>query len=106
MNFGYAIDKATQTMALIKMLTSLRRMALVLLVALPLTASAAGQKTFATPDAAVDALVAALKADDDAAILALFGDAVQGRPHHARPRRQLGITREDRGGHADLSFAR
>jgi hypothetical protein len=73
MNFGYAIDKATQTMALIKMLTSLHRMALVLLVALPLTASAAGQRTFATPDAAVDALVAALKADDDAAILALFG---------------------------------
>jgi hypothetical protein len=73
MNFGYAIDKATQTMSLIKMLTLLRRMALVLLVALPLTASAAGQKTFATPDAAVDALVAALKADDDAAILALFG---------------------------------
>jgi hypothetical protein len=73
MNFGYAIDKATQTMSLIKMLTLLRRMALVLLVAFPLTASAAGQKTFATPDAAVDALVAALKADDDAAILALFG---------------------------------
>jgi hypothetical protein len=46
----------------------------VLLLALPLAASAAEQKTFATPDEAVDALVAALKADDDAALLAIFGD--------------------------------
>ena len=73
MNNVDALDKATQPMALISVLFSLRRMALVLLVALPLTASAAGQKTFATPEAAADALVAALKADDDAAILALFG---------------------------------
>jgi hypothetical protein len=69
----YAIDKATQPMALIHVLTSLRRAALVLLVALPLTASALDQQTFATPEAAADALAAALKADDDAAILALFG---------------------------------
>jgi hypothetical protein len=74
MNNVHAIDKATQTMALIRMLTSLRRIALVLLVAVPLTASAAGQQTFATPELAVDALIAALKADDDAALLALFGD--------------------------------
>lgn len=73
MNNVNAICKATQPMALINVLIGLRRMALVLLVALPLTAAAAGQKTFATPEAAVDALVAALKADDDAAILALFG---------------------------------
>ncbi len=69
----YAIDKATQPMALIHVLTTLRRAALVLLVALPLTASALDQQTFATPEAAADALAAALKADDDAAILALFG---------------------------------
>jgi hypothetical protein len=73
MNNVYAIDKATHLMALFNVLISLRRVALVLLLALPLTASAAGQKTFATPEAAADALVAALKADDDAAILALFG---------------------------------
>src|SRR4029077_9909081 len=30
--------------------------------------------TFATPDEAVDALLAALKADDDAALVAIFGD--------------------------------
>jgi hypothetical protein len=73
MNNVYAIDKATHLMALFNVLISLRRVALVLLLALPLTASAAGQKTFATPEAAADALVAALKADDDAAILVLFG---------------------------------
>lgn len=71
MNDPFAIDKATQTM---KVFQAFRCLALVLLVASPLTASAAaGQKTFATPEAATDALVAALKADDDAAILALFG---------------------------------
>jgi hypothetical protein len=82
----YAIDKATQPMALIHVLTSLRRAALVLLVALPLTATALDQQTFATPEAAADALAAALKADDDAAILALFGTQYQDvliTPDHA-----------------------
>jgi hypothetical protein len=51
----------------------LRRLALVLLLALPL-ASAAAQQTYATPEAAVDALGAALQAKDEAALLALFGD--------------------------------
>jgi hypothetical protein len=73
MNPIYAIDKATQPMTLIKMLASLRHVALVLLVAFPLAVSAAGQQTFATPEAAVDALTSALKADDDAALVALFG---------------------------------
>jgi hypothetical protein len=73
MNNGKATGKARQPMTANNVLIGLRRMALVLLVALPRTAAAAGQKTFATPEAAVDALVAALKADDDAAILALFG---------------------------------
>jgi hypothetical protein len=45
-----------------------------LLLALPLAAPAAEQKMFATPDEAVDALLAALKADDDAALLSIFGD--------------------------------
>jgi hypothetical protein len=47
---------------------------LALLLAIPLAASAADQKTFATPDEAADALMAALKADDDAALIAIFGD--------------------------------
>jgi hypothetical protein len=74
MNPMCAIDKAIPTMTLIKMLASVRRTALVLLVAFPLTVAAAGQQTFATPEAAVDALIAALKADDDAAVVALFGE--------------------------------
>jgi len=52
----------------------LRRLALIFLLALPLAATAAEQRTFATPEAAVDALVAALKANDEAALLAIFGD--------------------------------
>jgi hypothetical protein len=58
----------------IDVMTRLRRFALALLLALPLAASAADQKTFATPEAAVDALIAALKADDDAALVALVGE--------------------------------
>ena len=50
------------------------RFSLALLLAVPLLASAAEQKTFATPDEAVNALMAALKADDDAALISMFGD--------------------------------
>jgi hypothetical protein len=56
------------------MMTRLRRFALALLLALPLAASAADQKTFATPEAAVDALLAALKANDEPALIAMFGE--------------------------------
>jgi hypothetical protein len=52
----------------------LRRLALPLLFAVPLAAAAAPQETFATPEAAVDGLMAALKADGDAAMIALFGE--------------------------------
>ena len=52
----------------------LRRLLLALALAVPLAAQAAPQETFATPDAAVDALMAALKADSDAALVSLFGD--------------------------------
>jgi len=52
----------------------LRRLTLALLVFVPLTAAAAPQETFATPEAAVDALMAALKADSDAAMVAIFGE--------------------------------
>jgi hypothetical protein len=41
---------------------------------LPLAVAAADQQTFATPEAAVDALVTALKANDERALLAIFGD--------------------------------
>jgi len=52
----------------------LRKLALLLLLGLPLASMAADQQTFATPEAAVDALVAALKANDDSALIALFGE--------------------------------
>ena len=52
----------------------LRRLALALMVAVPLAAAAAPQETFATPEAAVDALMAALKADSDPAMVAIFGE--------------------------------
>jgi hypothetical protein len=49
-------------------------LALAFLVSAPLVAVAAPQETFATPEAAVDALMAALKADSDSDMIAIFGD--------------------------------
>ena len=60
-------------MKLIKMMAVARRAAVLLLLAIPLATFAAEQKTFATPEAAVDAYMAALKANDDAALIAIFG---------------------------------
>jgi hypothetical protein len=57
-----------------RLCTLFRRTGLVLLFAIPVASAAAPQQTFATPEAAVDALVAALKADDDAAMIAIFGE--------------------------------
>jgi hypothetical protein len=56
-----------------RMMAHLRRAAVMLMLALPLSTFAAAQRTFATPDAAVEAFMAALKANDDAALVALFG---------------------------------
>ena len=61
-------------MNIIRLWALLRRLMLALTLALPLAATAAPQQTFATPEAAVDALMAALKADSDASMLAIFGD--------------------------------
>ena len=51
-----------------------RRFALAMLLALPLAPALAAQQTFATPEAAVEALATALKAGDDASLTAIFGD--------------------------------
>lgn len=64
----------TTSVNLSDLMTRLRRFALALMLAVPLAALAADQKTFATPEAAVDALLAALKANDEPALIALFGD--------------------------------
>ena len=54
-----AIDKMTTPMNPFALMAGLRRLALMVLLALPLAAAAADQQTFATPEAAVDALIAA-----------------------------------------------
>ncbi len=61
-------------MNIIRLWSYLRRLALALVLAAPLAAAAAPQETFATPEAAVDALMAALKADSDPAMVAIFGE--------------------------------
>ena len=76
MNTLRAITRAMDTMNLRAITMKLiHGFAVMTLCAMPIVATAAEQKTFATPDAAVDALFAALKADDDAALIAIFGDA-------------------------------
>ena len=66
---------ATKAMLSISSFDALRRLLFVLLIALPVAVSAAEQKTFSSADEAVDALLAALKSDDDAALIAIFGDS-------------------------------
>lgn len=53
----------------------LAALALALPIAMGISPAAAAQRTFATPEAAVDALLAALDRDDEAALVAIFGDA-------------------------------
>ena len=57
-----------------RLASALRGLALAILLSVPLLAVAAEQKTFATPDAAVSALIEAFKADDDDALIAIFGE--------------------------------
>ncbi len=70
-----SIESKASPMNIIRLWSFLRRLALALIVAVPLAAAAAPQETFATPEAAVDALMAALKADSDPAMVAIFGEA-------------------------------
>src|SRR5204862_3849169 len=74
MNIVAPITRAIDTMNLIAKLKLIRRLVFVAFCAMPVIATGAEQKTFATPDEAVAALLAALKADDDAALVAIFGD--------------------------------
>ena len=113
MNYMQAIDKVKTPMnpfAMKAVKAALRWLALVLLLAFPLAAAAAEQQTFATPEAAVDALVAALKANDEAALVAIFGerhknlvvtgDSARDAVGRAQTAAQLETFRtlEDRGG--------
>jgi hypothetical protein len=69
-----SIESKASPMNITRLWSFLRRLALALIVAVPLAAAAAPQETFATPEAAVDALMAALKADNDSAMVAIFGE--------------------------------
>lgn len=55
-------------------IAGLRVWLMALVLALPPLAIAAEQRGFSTPEAAVEALLAALKANDEAALVAIFGD--------------------------------
>jgi hypothetical protein len=67
------IEKVTLAMNVNTLKTGILRVALALLLASVLGHAAAQQRTFATPEAAVDAFAAALKANDDAQMVNLFG---------------------------------
>jgi len=69
-----SIESKASAMNITRLWSFLRRLALALMLAVPLAAAAAPQETFATPEAAVEALMAALKADTDSAMLAIFGE--------------------------------
>jgi hypothetical protein len=69
-----SLENKVSPMKLVAFWSMLLRTALALIVALPLAAAAAPQESFATPEAAVDALMAALKSDSDESMLALFGE--------------------------------
>jgi hypothetical protein len=75
MNPIHRTDKVTLTMNANPLMALLGRLALAfaLLLALPLASAAADQRTFASPEAAVDALAEALKGNDEEALVALFG---------------------------------
>jgi hypothetical protein len=72
-SFLSILSKAS-TMNIARLWSLLCALALAFLVSAPLVAVAAPQETFATPEAAVDALMAALKADSDSDMIAIFGD--------------------------------
>ena len=70
----HSINRKASAMNITRIRNFLTRLALALIVAAPLAAAAAPQETFATPEAAADALMAALKADSDPAMIAIFGE--------------------------------
>lgn len=70
------INEAMNMNACTSSAARLRRPALLLalLLALPLASAAVDQQTFATPEAAVDALIAALKTNNESALVAIVGE--------------------------------
>ena len=74
MHTFHPVELKASPMNICRFWNRLRLLALALVLAAPLAAVAAPQETYATPEAAVDALMAALKADSDAALVTVFGE--------------------------------
>ena len=69
-----ASKKLRNTMIRFGMMNGLRPLTLGLALTVPMMSAAADQQTFATPKAAVDALITALRTNNDAALLAIMGE--------------------------------
>jgi len=69
-----AFEKLRNPMITFGMMNRLHPLALGLVLAAPMLSAAAEQQTFATPKAAVDALITALKTNNDAALVAIMGE--------------------------------
>lgn len=74
MNPSFPIQSKASAMNIFHIRAFLRRLALAVFLVGPIAALAAPQETFDTPKAAVEALMAALKADSDPAMIAIFGE--------------------------------
>lgn len=74
MNPSFPIPNKAPAMNILHFRASVCRLALAFLLVGPIAALAAPQETFTTPQAAVEALMAALKADSDPAMIAIFGE--------------------------------
>ncbi len=70
----HTIQPESINVNILRLWSFLQRLVLPLALAVPLAAMAAPQLTFETPEAAVDALMAALKTDTDAALIPIFGE--------------------------------
>lgn len=69
----HVLDTVALRMTELRIHSGLQRMVLVFALLLPLASAAADQRTFPTPEAAVAALISAFKANDEAALVAIFG---------------------------------
>ncbi|MCI4428214.1 MAG: DUF2950 domain-containing protein [Burkholderiales bacterium] len=74
MRQSHSIQLESSNVNMLRPWSFLRRLGLALALAIPLASASAPQETFATPEAAVEALMAALKADGDAPLIAIFGE--------------------------------
>ena len=70
----HTIQRESINVNILRLWSLLQRLVLPLALAAPLAAMSAPQETYETPEAAVAALMAALKTDTDAALIPIFGE--------------------------------